>query len=139
MGFCNHSSITYSCNLEASFTGSSHSELCLNNGNFPLTATHVKRSFICTKLHFTEVSIMVPLVGSALSRNGRLPTGSQRHSIFGAHTPLVLHHPAVALFPFIELLFPFIVIVVTSFTLIFSIHYGLERCCSFLRFLFFYL
>ena len=47
------------------------------------------------------------------------PTGSQWHSIFGTHTPLALHHPAVALFPFIELLFPFIVIVVMLFTLFF--------------------
>ena len=30
------------CNFDASFTGSSLGELCLNNGKFPWTASHVK-------------------------------------------------------------------------------------------------
>ena len=73
---------TYSCNLEASFMGSSHSELCLNNGNFPLTATHVKRSFISQR--FLSWSHWWTRLRLAMAGSPPAPNGTQ----FLAPTPL---------------------------------------------------
>ena len=72
-------------------------------------ATCVERSFIHVKLHSMEVSIVVPLVGSALSHNSQLLSAPHSSSVFSAHTPLALHHPVAALFPFMELFFTFTV------------------------------
>ena len=74
--------LPYSCNLEASFTGSSHSELCLNNGNFPLTATPVKQSFVSWRFLLWShwwAWLRVTMAGSPPA-----PNGTQ----FSALTPL---------------------------------------------------
>src|SRR6266481_3882944 len=55
---CTLYSISHTCCCEASFTGSSHGELCLNHGNFPWMATYVKQSFVQVKLHSMDLSMV---------------------------------------------------------------------------------
>src|SRR6266481_260642 len=87
---------TYTC-FEASSTGSSHGELCLNHRNFPWMATYMKRSFV--PWTFPSWSHWLASASShnswlplAPTGSHRLPTAPNGSSIFGAHTPVALFH-----------------------------------------------